>query len=129
MVAAARLVVSFENADLITALELPGADLAPTALVLVDATRERHTVRWHPLLMSAGVAAAAGLSNATTRWGPTSVCPDLPLPVPVEELLALWRAPRAWSDADVLRVYAAVEAGGYAVRWVKRPDGERRQPS
>lgn len=126
MLAATRLVVSFENADLMTALDLSDAERAPTALVVVEADRHRHTVRWHPVALRAG---SAGSTSVTTQWGPTSIHADLPLPMPVEELLALWRARRGWSDVDVLRVYARMEAGGYAVRWTRRPAGECGQPS
>jgi hypothetical protein len=45
MLGASRLVVTYEHADLATALEDPRADQATTGVVVVDAGRDGHTLR------------------------------------------------------------------------------------
>jgi hypothetical protein len=54
MLSASRLVVTWENADLCTALQLPGEDGFPAGIVVVDADRRGHVVRWHPMRMHIG---------------------------------------------------------------------------
>jgi len=46
---ATHLVVVWEHADLCAALEVPGAD-HPCGVVVLDASMQEHTVRWHPWL-------------------------------------------------------------------------------
>jgi hypothetical protein len=130
MLCAARLVVTWENADLCTALELPGADDVATGVAVVDADRHGHVLRWHPAVFRDGPVNAHGGYTARPEWGPSVVYPrDFDLPVPVAELLAAWRAPRVWPEVEFLQVFAGMEVAGYAMRWVTRPVGERGQPS
>ncbi len=129
MLGASRLVVTYEHADLATALEDPRADQATTGVVVVDAGRDGHTLRWHPVLMTEGPAAHGGASTVRTEWGPAARYADAVLPDPVGELLAVWRAPRSWPETEFLKVYTSWELGGYSMRWVQRPVGERNQPT
>jgi len=41
----------------------------------------------------------------------------------------VWRAPRSWPETEFLKVYTSWELGGYSMRWVQRPVGERNQPT
>ncbi|MDN5749656.1 MAG: hypothetical protein L0H64_14255 [Pseudonocardia sp.] len=130
MLGAARLVVAYENDDLCTALELPDADQAPPGVVVIDADRDGHEARWQPVRFHRGPPNAAGGATVLPEWGPGLRYPrGLPLPQPVADLLETWRAPRVWSEVEFLRAFAAMEVGGYAMRWVTRPEGERDQPA
>jgi hypothetical protein len=126
---ASRLVVTWENEDLCTALQLPhGGSGFPNALVVVDASRRGHTVRWHPLRLHVSPPDRAGLPIVTPEWGPAHRDQHAELPAPVAELLAVWRSPKPWSDADLLKLYASLESTGYEMRWIQRDDNNR-QPS
>lgn len=129
MLGASRLVVTWENADLCTALELPGDDGFPAGVMAVDADRNGHVLRWHPMRMHPGPLSRAGAQTIAPEWGPRDRTRSAALPVPVANLLAIWREPRAWPDTDVISMYARMEVGGYSMRWVQRPADEPRQPS
>jgi hypothetical protein len=130
MLGATRMVIAFENADLCTALELPDADQAVPGIVVIDADRAGHAMRWRPVLFHEGPVNSAGAATVRPEWGPMMRYPrDFALPRAVAELLAAWRAPRAWSETELLQAIAGMEVGGYAMRWVSRPAGERGQPS
>lgn len=130
LLGAARLVVAFENADLCTALELPGAGEAVPGMAVIDADRDGHEMRWRPVQFQPGQPNAVGGATVLPEWGPALRYPrDFPLPAAVAELLAGWRAPRVWSEVEFLEAFAGMEVGGYAMRWVTRPVGERGQPS
>jgi len=79
--------------------------------------------------MTEGPAAHGGASTVRTEWGPAARYADAVLPDPVGELLAVWRAPRSWPETEFLKVYTSWELGGYSMRWVQRPVGERNQPT
>lgn len=128
MLAASRLVITYEHADMARAWEDPGADIAPTGVVVVYAGREEHMVRWHPALFTEGPDAARGGAAVLAHWGPPARYPGERLPSAVTQLLSVWREPRSWDEREFLRVLAGWEQGGYSLRWVQRPDGERRQP-
>lgn len=132
MLGASRLVVTYEHADMATAWQDPAADRAPTGVVVIDAGPNAgpggHTVRWHPVQWTDAPDAARGGPLLSTRWGTPSRHPGGRLPAAVEQLLAVWREPREWSDVDFLGVYAGWEQGGYDVRWVQRPAKEQHQP-
>lgn len=130
MLGAARMVVAFENSDLCTALELPGADEAVPGVVVIDAGRDGHEMRWRPVSLHHGPLNGAGGATVRPEWGPVLRYPrDFALPRPVADMLAAWRAPRVWSETEFLQAFTGLEVGGYAMRWVTRPDGERGQPS
>lgn len=118
---ASRLVVTWEHADLCTALELPGDDGFPPGVVVVDASRNGHTLRWHPMRMHAGPVGRNGAQTVIPEWGPSQQHQDAVLPEPVADLLAVWRQPRAWPDTELLKTSTSLETTGYEMRWVKRP--------
>jgi hypothetical protein len=118
---ASRLVVTWEHTDLCTALELPGADGFPPGVVVLDAEMGGHVVHWHPMRMQLGPPAAdTGAPTVLAEWGATRHFPDAALPEPVADLIAVWRAPREWTDVEVVRVCASLEGAGYEMRWIKR---------
>jgi len=133
---ATRLVVTYEHADMALGWEDPAAAEAPTGIVVIDAghiqRRDGHTVRWHPMVMTLAPdttpPGATGAPAVMAHWGPPDRYPGGELPAAVAQLLAVWREPHAWSDAEFLDTYRRWEHGGYAVRCAPRPDGERRQP-
>jgi hypothetical protein len=133
---ASRVVVTYEHADMALGWEDPDAGEAPTGIVVVDAARDEHTVRWHPMVMTLATAispsdvgpGAAGAPAVEACWGPPDRYPGGELPAAVAQLLAVWREPRACSEPEFLAVYARWQESGYDVRWAPRPDGERRQP-
>lgn len=132
MLLATRLVVTFENADLCTALQLPGADDVATGVAVVDADRAgSHVLRWHPATFrDDGPPDVRGAPGHRAVWGRTRVYGgDVQLPVAVAELLGGWRHPRTYTPDDLVESLAAMETSGYVMRWVARPEGERDQPA
>ncbi|MCD2193597.1 hypothetical protein LQ327_09410 [Actinomycetospora endophytica] len=111
---AARLVLTWEQQDLYTALELPQP--AAPAVVVVDAGPGDHELRRHPFTLPVGPPPQPGDSTVTPDWGQSTREPDSPLPEPVAALLATWRA---GGDPRRLRaVYQDMQHAGYTVRWV-----------
>jgi hypothetical protein len=110
---ATHLVVVWEHADLCAALEIPGAD-HPCGVVVLDASMQEHTVRWHPFVMHAGPVRPDGLATVVPEWGETVRHPDARLPEPVSELLALWRQ---WQGGDSSPVREELERAGYRLTW------------
>ena len=105
---ASRIVLTWEHADLCTALEVPGADEVAPGVVVVDADRNGHVLRWHPMRMQLGPpASATGAQTVLAEWGTTRRFPGATLPEPVAQLLAVWRAPRDWPDGEVVTVCAS----------------------
>lgn len=131
MLGASRVVATWEHADLCTALELPGADEVQTGVVVVDADRAGHVLRWHPAVFRTGSPTATpGGPVAWAEWGQAVTYPrDVELPGPVADLLRAWRADRVWSEGEFLAALHGMEQGGYSMRWVTRPEGEQEQPS
>lgn len=126
---ASHLVVTWENEDLCTALQLPhdGSGF-PNAVVVVDASRRGHTVRWHPVRLHVSPPGRAGLPTVTPEWGPAHHDQHAELPAPVAELLAVRRSPKPWSDGELVKLYASLESTGYEMRWIRR-EATGRQPS
>jgi hypothetical protein len=113
---ATRLIVVWEYADLCRALELPGGDF-PTALVVLDASLDDQVLRWHPFTAHPGPLGLEGLPTVRPEWLPSEQFLDAPLPAPVVELLALWRA---WRSGDVDQTARELERAGFRVRWAQR---------
>jgi hypothetical protein len=109
---ATHLVVVWEYADLCTALELPGEEGFPTGLVVLEATMDGHVVRWHPFLMHLGPLGPGGLPTVIPEWGRSYRFVDAPLPAPVVQLLAVWRA---WRRGDVAETTAELQRAGFRV--------------
>jgi hypothetical protein len=119
---ASRLLVTWEHADLCTALEMPGADSVGPGVVVLDADRFEHVLRWHPLQARAGGIGDLGTPTVAPEWGEPRAFPDSPLPGPVEELLGVWRMRGTWTDAEVERICHNLWAAGYEMRWVDIDD-------
>lgn len=103
LVAATNLVVVWEYASLHAALEPSGGPVA-TGLVVVEASLTDHAVRWHPFRAAFG----------RVEWGSTGWFPDAVLPLPVEDLLGMWRR---GVDDDIAATVEMLERTGYLVRW------------
>lgn len=106
VVAASHLVIVWEYASLHAALE-PAGGRAPTGLVVVEASMTDHMVRWHPFRAASG----------WPEWGAAGRFPDALLPLPVEDLLSMWRR---GIDDDVAATVEMLERAGYLVRWATR---------
>lgn len=106
VVAATHLVIVWEYASLHAALE-PSGGLAPTGLVVVEASMTKHAVRWHPFRVTSG----------RVEWGSAGRCPGGLLPLPVEDLLGMWRR---GIDDDLAATVELLERVGYIVRWAAR---------
>jgi hypothetical protein len=87
---ATRLVLTWEHADLYTALEMPG-DVFPTALALVEATLTTHTLTWHPFALRWGDVGSLGVPTAIPTWAPWSKHREGQLPAPINAALNDWR--------------------------------------
>lgn len=124
--AAERLVVSWEHADLCTALELSGpAQGFPPGVVVIDADRDIHVVNWHPMRIHVGERESAEPPTFIPEWGPATREIGGGLPIAVQRLLEVWRKPREWSEIEQLRVLTSLEQAGYSMRWVQREVSER----
>jgi len=117
---ASRLVVTWENADLCTALQLPGDDGFLPGVVVLDATRDGHVLRWHPMRMHLAPAAGGSTATVDPEWGPVQHVRNGELSGPVSRLLAVWRAERDWPEVEVIGTCAALESAGYQMRWISR---------
>jgi hypothetical protein len=117
---ASRLVLAWEHADLCTALELPGADGFPAGMVVVDAGRTTHTLRWHPMRLHLGPVSGDGVQTVIPEWGAERRFENAALPEPIADLLAVWRRPRDWPESELLKTYTSLEVAGYEMRWITR---------
>lgn len=106
VVSATHLVIVWEYASLHAALE-PSGGPAPTGLVVVEALMTDHVVRWHPFRVTFG----------RVEWGAAGRFPGAVLPLPVEDLLTMWRR---GIDDDVAATVEMLERAGYLVRWAAR---------
>lgn len=112
---AARLVLSWEHNDLGTALELP--DASEPAVVVVDADRDGHEVRWHPFDMGFGALSSSGVPTLVPHWQASWREPGGWLPAPVHELLDIWRA--GPGPHPLAQIIPAMEQAGYVLRWTQ----------
>lgn len=106
VVGATHLVILWEYASLHAELE-PSGGPAPTGLAVVEASMTDHTVRWRPFRVAAG----------RVEWGAVGRFPDAVLPLPVEDLLSMWRR---GVDDDVVATVEMLERAGFLVRWAAR---------
>ncbi len=125
-VGATRLVVVWDYADMCVAQELRGE--LPTGLVVLVAHRTGHVVRWHPMRLFPAALTAGGVTLVHTVWGPMVEHPGGALQPPFAGLLGTWRAPRAWSDRELVAAHTALEAEGFVMRWAARGTG-REEPA
>lgn len=106
VVAATHLVIVWEYASLHAQLE-PSGGQGPTGLVAVEASMTTHAVRWHPFQVAPG----------RVEWGPSGRYLEAILPLPVEDLLSMWRG---GIDDDVAGTVEMMARAGYLVRWAAR---------
>jgi hypothetical protein len=114
-VTATRLVVVWEYGDLCAALDLPGRQCSqrPRGLVVLDASLSEHVVRWNPFTLSTTSSPTSG-ERVQPGWGPVVRHPGGQLPVPVVELLTVWRELRR---GDIVATRAELESAGFVVTW------------
>jgi hypothetical protein len=98
---ATRLVLTWEHADLYTALEMPG-DVFPTALALVEATFTTHTLTWHPFTLRWGDIGPLGVPTAIPTWAASSKHRNGQLPAPIHAALDEWRRLKGGEIADTI---------------------------
>lgn len=106
VVAATHLVIVWEYASLHAALE-PAGGRVPTGLVVVEASMTDHAVRWHSFRVT----------SRRVEWGSAGRFPGALLPLPVEDLLGMWRR---GIDDNVTATAEMLERAGYLVRWAAR---------
>jgi hypothetical protein len=111
VLAATRLVVLWEDADIRTALELPGEGFA-RGIVALDARFDGHTLHWHPFDVEVGRPRADGKS-AVVRMRRPEQYEDVELLAPVAELVRIWRESRPGEADDIRRVVAELQEAGY----------------
>ncbi|MHA6629149.1 hypothetical protein ACU61A_27255 [Pseudonocardia sichuanensis] len=129
MAEASRLVMTWEFADLAVALQQPGAEVLPNALMVLDADQTQHTLRFHPVQLHLSPGRVDGAPVVRPEWGHATHHRDADLPTPVADLLAIWRSPHRWSEAELVGTYDDLRNDGYAIRWTSRPEGEPRRPA
>jgi hypothetical protein len=114
VLAATRLVVTWEAQDLNIALEVP-PDPENSALVVLDATLTAQVIHWYPLRLRPGTPGERAVVVA--EWGVPVQLRGAPLPGPIAALLAVWRA---WRDADLEETVLRLEWAGHRMRWAAR---------
>lgn len=116
VLAADRVVVCWEHVELADALEVPGARALQPGIVLLDADRTTHEIRFHPMRLHAGRDA----SVAEPEWGPVWRRVGAEAPAPIRRLLEVWRTEQVWSDAESRQALLSLGSAGYRLHWVRR---------
>jgi hypothetical protein len=112
-------VVCWENTDLSIALEVPGSYALPLGLIVLDADRTDHAVRFHQVRL-VGVGDERGVSPVVTpQWESVIRSVGGVLPEPVWRLLRVWRTQQP-SNAERARVLASLELAGYRMFWTRQ---------
>lgn len=101
---ASRLLMVWEHADLLTALELP-QPVREGALVALHASVDHHWIDWHPY-----TAARVSPSGIAMTWGQPHTLDRPTLPAPVAEMFAIWRR---FTPGDFGDVIGALIQNGY----------------
>ena len=101
---ASRVLVVWENADLLTALH-PTRPVSERALVVLDATVDDHSVTWYPFEIAPGLSLPV-----EARWGEAQYANRLVLPEPISDLLSTWRE---FLSEEFTRAISALEGLGY----------------
>lgn len=120
VLAADRVVVCWEHVEVSVALEVPGARALVPGIVVVDARRTGHEVRFHPVRLSPGPNGGPAVPVVLPEWGPVSRRLEGELPEPVARLLRVWRTEQPCSQAEVARVLSSLESAGYGLRWTRQ---------
>ncbi|WP_131735557.1 hypothetical protein [Actinomadura roseirufa] len=108
-----RLVILWENLDLLTALDQV-TGLAPRALMLLDAQFNRHTLYRHPFEAVPTGRVVNGVPTISLRWETSQRTHDGPLPEPITTLLRTWRELR---EDDMQETAIALQRSGYELNW------------
>jgi hypothetical protein len=111
VLAATRLVITWEAQDLVVALG-GVADPDATALVVLNATLAGHVVHWYPVRMDLDEHGVVAVD-----WGVPAQLHDPPLHAPIADLLSVWRE---WRDEDIDATARRVQAAGYRTVWAQR---------
>lgn len=101
---ATRVLITWEHADLLTALGAP-QPVPDRALVVLDATIDDYNVTWYPFRVWADPDSAADV-----RWGKLRTAIRPALPGPIIDVLEVWREP---SEDDFATTVSFLEEGGY----------------
>lgn len=120
-----RVVVCWERVDLAAAFEVPGALGLSPGLVVLDASRDAHEVRFHPVRLRAGSDDGGGSPLVVPEWGPICRSSRAVLPEPVGRLLLIWRTQQI-PVAERARVLTSLEQAGYRLFWTSRNPAEAR---
>ncbi|MFI8528562.1 hypothetical protein ACIGB8_29170 [Promicromonospora sukumoe] len=113
---AKRLLVTWEDCDLRTALQQTGVSF-PTAVVTLEATMSKQTLAWHPFDVRVGPRSTAGVSTAVPRWQPTTYDTNPTLLPCITGLLDLWRQAR---DGNAGQTIKGLRRAGYMVNLATR---------
>ncbi|GGJ89736.1 hypothetical protein GCM10010123_19420 [Pilimelia anulata] len=113
---ATRLLVAWEHADLMTALQAPG-EVFPTAIVTVEATFDGHVLHWHPYDFAWGPTGSLGVPTVQPTWRPTLVRRDGGLPEPIRAALERWRD---LDGGDFEPTVLALQRDGYRLNFTAR---------
>jgi hypothetical protein len=117
VLAATRVVIVWENADLLTGLTQPHQGY-PHALMAVEATFTGHTLTRQPFTVTWGPAdATTGLPISTPALGELEQLPDADLPQPIAAALDLWRQLR---NEDLKAILDALLGEGFTVQFAAR---------
>lgn len=115
--AATRVLIMWENADLLTAIEQPGKSFAP-AMVSVEATFTTHTLTWHPYTFTIGPPSPEfGTPTVIPQWQEPQQHPNAALPECIADAIDMWREIRQ-DDIDLTTQFLQRE--GFGVNFVRR---------
>ncbi|MEU0519995.1 hypothetical protein [Streptosporangium sp. NPDC006007] len=112
---ATRIIAVWEDSDMRTAFELSGAPFA-TAMVILDARLDGHTLHWHPF--GAGLSAPdhTGESEVVIKWGISNKYENVDLLAPFAALLQVWREFR---KDDLEQTVTRLREAGYELNWAR----------
>lgn len=106
-----HLIVAWEESDLRTSMYGPGDHPKGLSLLLADYIhRAPNTLTWHPFTVEIDDA-----ERAHIHWAGTSVTQDPPLPDPIEQLLARWRAGLINDEQSAAHTVATARHDGYEI--------------
>jgi len=101
-----RILMIWEQADLLAALGVPPLSMQHRALAILDATADDYTVTWYPFQVTAGPRS----SPSGVRWSEPRTARRPTLPPPVIDVLDQWLEP---APDDFATIVSDLEQGGY----------------
>lgn len=111
--------VCWEYTDLSIALEIPGSYGLQPGLVVLDADRTDHEVRFHPLRLAPGPDEDGASPVVVPEWGPVGRGVGCALLEPVWRLLRVWRTQEP-SRAERTQALASLAPAGYQRFWTRQ---------